>query len=129
MLLLQHRFQQLQWRSGAAALGAGCLHDGGKDQGGILDGGKRDEAEYIREVAPHLGRDVERQARLAHTPGAGECEEAPFWAREQGTGRSDLPLPPNERGEWQREGGGTSGCATGGFSVFGRGPGGTCCRL
>src|SRR5260370_40298232 len=128
MLLLQHRFQQLQWRSGAAALQAECLHDGGKSQGGILYRGKRDKADAIREAALHLGRDVERQARLAHTPGAGECEEAHFWTREQGTDRSDLPLPPNERGEWQREGGGTPGRATGGLSVFGRGPGGTCCR-
>ena len=74
MLLTQHRFQQLQWRSVAAALQAECLYYGRKDQFGIMNGGKRDETDSICEATLHLGRDLERQARLAYASGAGEGE-------------------------------------------------------
>ena len=96
MLLTQRRFQQFQWRSGAAALQAYCLHESGKDQAGILNGGKRDETDAVREVTLNLSRDLERQARLTHASSAGEGKEAHLWARKQGTGCSDLSLPPNE---------------------------------
>ncbi len=120
VLLTQRPLQQFQWRSGAALQAEG-LHHGGKDQFGIVNGSERDEAGFIGEATLRLGRDVERQARLAHASGAGEGEQAHFRTHEQGTSGSNLPLPPDERREWQREGRGISGRAIGGFPAVTRG--------
>src|SRR5215469_15564750 len=88
----------------AAAWQAEGLHQGWQDQRGILNRGKPDEADAVLKAPLDLARDGQRQARLAHATGAGKSEEAHLRAREQSTGRGDLPIPPNERGEWQREG-------------------------
>ena len=108
MLLTHRRFQQLQWWSGAP-LQAECLCHSRKDQFGILNGGKRDEADSVREVLLHLARDLERQARLAHASRAGEGQETYFRTCEQGTGGSNLPLPSNE-GRANRNVGIEGGC-------------------
>ena len=80
-----------------------CLRDGGQDQIGILKRGQRDEADPIGVGPLDLARNGQRQARLAHTAGAGQGEQTNLRAREQGTGGGDLPLAPKERGEWHRE--------------------------
>src|SRR6266700_4734414 len=98
VLLKERRLQHLQWRLGAA-LQAKRLHHGGKYQVGILNGGERDEADPIRKLLLHLGRDGNSQACLAHPSRASEGEEPHLRTQEQGTSRSDLPLTTNKRGE------------------------------
>src|SRR5579864_5136094 len=107
VLVLQCCFQVLEWRAGATALEAKGLHDSRKDQPGIGNGSQRDETDSIEEDIPHLCCHLERQARLAHAAGAGERQQTHLGTGKQGTGGSQLALPPDERGERQGQAGQT----------------------
>jgi len=77
-----------------------CPGHGRKHQGGIADGGKRDEANTIGEVIEQLSHHRESQACFAHTACPGEGQQADLRAAQEGTGRHYLLLAPNQRGEW-----------------------------
>src|SRR6266568_1525888 len=126
--LTKHHLQVLKWWECARFLQSERLHQGGKHQVGILNGRERDEADAIREAPLYLGGDGQRQARLAHPAGAGQGEQTHLGTHEQGTGRGDLPLPPNERGERQGKGGSSFLNKLRGSCTFGQLPHGTGCR-
>lgn len=79
------------------------LSDGGQDQGGVAEGGQRNEEDAIGKISQDLRRDMHGQARLADTSGPGQRDQAYFRTREERTDGSDLLLTTNERREWCRQ--------------------------
>jgi hypothetical protein len=55
---------------------AHSLRDRGNNRLGRFEGAEVDEADAVREPVEELGRDFQREARLAHSAGAGHCDQS-----------------------------------------------------
>ncbi len=82
---------------------AECLGNGRHDAGRVADRGQRHEAGAIGEVCTHDPRDLQGQARFAHTASPRDGEQAHLWTREQVTDRHDLLFTTDQGGEGHGE--------------------------
>ncbi len=99
MLLMQGGFDLVKEGMGSGLLDAELLGKCRNDEGGVADCRQPDKADAIGQVLPHLLRDLDGQASLAHSTGTDQGEQTYLGALQEGTNRGRILLAPNERGE------------------------------
>lgn len=82
---------------------AGQAGYGGYDEGGIADGGQRDEVDAMSEDGKYFGCDPQAEACFADATCAGECQKPDIGTLQEDGEVLYFLLAPNEWGELYRE--------------------------
>src|SRR5207248_2287859 len=96
VFITERGFEQIEQGPRCSLFEIEGLGDGGDDQGGVAEGGERNEVDAIGKVSEQVGGDLQGQAGFAAAAGAGEGEEADLGATQEGTDSRYLMLAPKE---------------------------------
>src|SRR5436305_9064768 len=99
VFVMERSFEQIEQGPRCGLFEVEGLGDGGHDQGGVADGGERNEGDAIGKISEQLSGDLQGQTSLADASGAGEREQADLGTTQEGTGSYHFPLTSNEGSE------------------------------
>ena len=103
VFLTERGFEQIEQEPRCSLFEIEALGDGGHDQGGVADGGERNEVDAIGKISEQHSGDLEGETSFAHATGASKREQANFGAAQEVLHGCDFLLSSEEWSKLDRQ--------------------------